>query len=272
MGDVPAILAEGLQKAYGNVRALGGVDLWCASTAAPPELAESPGAASRPESLLGRIVRTVVPGVRRVHAQVRPYAKAWDEANQIALATAGPLWAVLGDSTAQGIGAPSYEQGYVGQLRALLDAQRGEEGRWRVLNFSRSGARAADVLGAQLPRLEGLEVPVSLVTCAIGANDLIPTPTAVLVAQLREIIARLPQGAVIATLPQGLRPPRAEVANAMIWEAAPAAGLRVADVWSRTGPPWRGKFAADGFHPGALGYADWAAAFAQALGLDFGPI
>ncbi len=28
----------------------------------------------------------------------------------------------------------------------------------------------------------------------------------------------------------------------------------------RFAPPWRGKSGPDGFHPSALGYADWAAA------------
>ena len=41
----------------------------------------------------------------------------------------------------------------------------------------------------------------------------------------------------------------------------------MADVGARTGPPWEGKYAEDRFHPGALGYADWAAAFAEALEL-----
>ena len=40
------------------------------------------------------------------------------------------------------------------------------------------------------------------------------------------------------------------------------------DVWAHTGPPWRGKFASDGFHPGSRGYADWAAAFAEPLALS----
>ena len=63
----------------------------------------------------------VLPGVRQVHAQVAPFAKAWDEANDTALSGEGPLWVVLGDSTAQGIGATAYDQGYVGQLRTALD-------------------------------------------------------------------------------------------------------------------------------------------------------
>ena len=39
----------------------------------------------------------------------------------------------------------------------------------------------------------------------------------------------------------------------------------VADVFARTGPPWKDKFAADHFHPADLGYADWAAAFAEVI-------
>jgi acyl-CoA thioesterase-1 len=216
---------------------------------------------------LAHLARVLLPGVRRVHNQVVPYARSWDEANSLALAAAGPLWAVLGDSTAQGIGAVAYDRGYVGQLRLLLDAKRPEHGRWRVLNLSRSGARAADVLSGQLPRLESLDVSPALVTCAVGANDLIPTPTAELVERLRAIMRRLPEGAVMATLPQGLRPQRAVMVNDVIRSEAPAAGLRVADVWAHTGPPWRGKFSSDGFHPAALGYRDWATAFAEALEL-----
>lgn len=215
-----------------------------------------------------RLARTVIPGIRRVHGQVARYAALWDEANVLAATGTGPLWVVLGDSTAQGVGAPAYDQGYVGQLRQLLDRDRAEQGRWRVLNWSRSGARAADVLDVQLPRLEALDRAADLVTLAIGANDLRPTPLDELVDNLRRIMGRLPDGAVIATIPQGLRPEKARAVNQVIRAEAPASGLRVADVWASTGPPWRGKFAADGFHPGALGYADWAAAFAEALGLD----
>ncbi len=215
-------------------------------------------------SLLGRVVRAVVPGVRKVHGQVARYAREWEAANGVALAAAGRLWVVLGDSTAQGIGAPSWEEGYVGQLRRALDD--GSERPWRVVNLSRSGARTDDVLDRQLPALEALATPPDLVTCAIGANDIVRrTPLPQLEEQLRGIVARLPAGAVIATVPQGLSPVRTEAANRVIREAAPAAGLLVADVWARTGPPWHGKFSSDGFHPGALGYADWAAAFAEVL-------
>ncbi|HEX2274651.1 MAG TPA: GDSL-type esterase/lipase family protein [Acidimicrobiales bacterium] len=214
-------------------------------------------------SSVGKVGRLTLPGVRQVHAQVAVYAKAWEEANALALSGQGPLWVVLGDSTAQGIGAPSYDQGYVGQLRRMLDEHSSRP--WRVLNFSRSGARAADVVNVQLPRLEELDTTPDLVTCAIGANDMVPTPLPQVLDSIREIIRRLPRGSIIATIPQGLRSSRATVVNEMIRDEAPAAGLVVADVWAHTGPPWHGKLAEDGFHPGLAGYAEWAKAFAEAL-------
>ncbi len=221
------------------------------------------GVVRRGRSWAGKAVRIFLPGVRRVYLQVAPFARAWDEANEAALGGRGPLWVVLGDSTAQGIGAPTYDQGYVGQLRSALDEHASTP--WRVLNLSRSGATAGDVVAGQLPRLEALDTMPQLITCAIGANDMLRTPLDTLLVSLREIMRRLPEGSLMATLPQGLRPARATVVNDVIGAEAPAAGLVVADVWAHTGPPWHGKLAADGFHPGLVGYADWAAAFAEVL-------
>ena len=215
-------------------------------------------------SVLGRLARLLHPGLRQVHAQVARYAAAWEQANARAHAGAGPLWVVLGDSTAQGIGAPAWNEGYVGQLLAGLDA--GAERPWRVLNLSKSGARTTDVLERQLPALRALAAAPDLVTCSIGANDIVGrVPVATLEARLRAVLAGLPARAVVATVPQGLNRARTEAANRLIRAEAPAAELVVADVWAHTGPPWHGKLAADGFHPGALGYADWASAFAAVL-------
>lgn len=215
-------------------------------------------------SIVGRVVRVFLPGMRTVHAQVARYAAEWEQANGTERAGAGPLWVVLGDSTAQGIGAPSWDEGYVGQLRRSLDA--GSAHPWRVLNLSKSGARTSDVLHRQLPALEALDAPADLVTCAIGANDIVRRiPARTIEANLRAIMARLPKRSIIATLPQGLGPERTQAVNRVVRAEAPAAGLVVADLWARTGPPWHGKYAEDRFHPGALGYADWAAAFADVL-------
>ena len=217
-------------------------------------------------SVLGSLARGLHPGVRKVHAQVARYAAEWERANGAAIRAAGPLWVVLGDSTAQGIGATTWAEGYVGQLlRALND---GAERPWRVVNLSKSGARAADVVDRQLPALEAQGTPADLVTCAIGANDVVRrTRGPVLEQQLRAIMAGLPDRSVIATVPQGLNRARTEAVNRLLKAEAPAAGLVVADVWAHSGPPWHGKLAEDGFHPGVLGYAEWAAAFAEALDL-----
>ncbi|MEA2715849.1 MAG: hypothetical protein QOI99_166 [Actinomycetota bacterium] len=219
-----------------------------------------------PPKVVGLLVRGALPGLRRVHAQVPAYAKAWEEANALALAASGPLWVVLGDSTAQGIGAPSPAEGYVGQVHRMLEAGTGQA--WRVLNLSRSGGRISDVLTRQLPILESLDVAPDLVTCAVGANDVIRrTPLSQVEAELREIMRRLPAGSVVATLPQGLWRERAAPIDQLVKAEAAGFGLRVADVHAHTGPPWDGKYAEDRFHPGVLGYADWATAFAEALEL-----
>jgi lysophospholipase L1-like esterase len=62
-------------------------------------------------------------------------------------------------------------------------------------------------------------------------------------------------------------PKRAARFNALISELVAEHGLVLVDVWSRTGPPWEGKFSGDRFHPNDAGYLGWAAAFLDALGL-----
>jgi hypothetical protein len=102
-------------------------------------------------------------GVIALRADCVTFASHWDAHNQQVLAERGPLWVVLGDSSAQGLGAPSPMGGYVGQVLAQLRRRTGQ--RWRVLNLSLSGALIRDVLHDQLPRLP---VAPDLVTCGVG--------------------------------------------------------------------------------------------------------
>ena len=88
------------------------------------------------------------------------FASHWQLHNYRILTESGPLWVVLGDSTAQGLGAPSPEGGYVGQVLAELRQRTGQ--RWRVLNLSTSGALIRDVLHDQLPRLPAAAGPGDL--------------------------------------------------------------------------------------------------------------
>ena len=111
-------------------------------------------------------------------------------------------------------------------------------------------------------------VEPEVVTCAAGANDVIRFGFRRVVEALGDLIRVLPPRAVLATIPQGLLPGRTRELNQIIRADAPAAGLRIADAWAHTGPPWQGKYAADDFHPNDTGYGEWCAAFAEAIGLD----
>jgi lysophospholipase L1-like esterase len=215
--------------------------------------------------LTSRLVRRMRPGIAATLEVEDDWRRYWEESNERARRAEGPLWVALGDSTAQGIGASAPDRGYVGQLLGRLRER--ESAAWRVVNLSVTGARLADVVRGQLPRLEDLG-GADLVTCAAGANDLIRFGFSRARQALHALIDGLPSEAVLGTCPQGLWPKRTLELNRIIGAEAPAAGLRIAEVWAHTGPPWSGKYAGDGFHPNETGYADWCAAFAAAIGLD----
>jgi lysophospholipase L1-like esterase len=209
-------------------------------------------------------------GVARVRVQCAGHAEHWRRLATEAQAGAGPLWVVLGDSSAQAVGAVHPEDGYVGLVRAALS---GAGQPWRVLNLSSAGALTRDVLADQLPRLDLLlragHRP-DLVSCGVGANDVLRTPPHRLRRELAGVAAGLPAGSLLLTLTAGLRGHGARYLgwlNTGIRAAAVAYGHSVADVEREFGPPWAGKFSPDGFHPSALGYTDWATAVLRALDL-----
>jgi lysophospholipase L1-like esterase len=169
--------------------------------------------------LVGRL-----PLFRRTQVQVRQYAAAWSAGNETACSGTGPLWVVLGDSAAQGVGASSHLSGYVGLVLTRLRAADGRP--WRVVNLSRSGARTRE-----------------------------------------DLCAALPPGAVVATCPRGVFERKSARVNAVLRARAAERGLRVADLWAHTGPPYRGRYA-DGFHPNDRGYLQWADALSDTLGLQ----
>ena len=122
-------------------------------------------------------------GVTAMREDCAAFARHWQAHNDRVLRPAqldGPLWVVLGDSTAQGLGALSPDGGYVGQVLAELRGHTGLP--WRVLNLSVSGSLTRDVLGAQLPLVPA---HADLVTCGIGVNDILYTSPAKLFTDLR---------------------------------------------------------------------------------------
>jgi acyl-CoA thioesterase-1 len=211
-------------------------------------------------------------GVASMRADCVTFAEHWQAHNEWVLsqpAGSGPLWAVLGDSTAQGLGAPTPEGGYVGQVLAVLREQTGLP--WQVLNLSASGALIRDVLHEQLPRIPD---ETQLVTCGIGVNDVLFAGPGRLFADVRALLAAVPDHTVVLDLPLPLKYgglfgrvslPYVTRINRTLREVAASRGLPVARISAHFGPPWAGKLACDNFHPSHQGYRDWTRAILRVI-------
>lgn len=196
-------------------------------------------------------------GVRSVMAQVPPYAWWWEESNRAALAAGRPLWVALGDSLTQGIGASAPDRGWVGQL--LDDPPARVEGT-ALVNLSFNGARVHDVLDRQLPalhRLGDLGHEIGLVTLLIGNNDLVSRRwRRTLTESMRALLEQVPEGTVVATQP-GTQPAALRF-NDVVDDVAQRRGLPILEYRVPQMRSWRGKLAADHFHPNDRGYAGMA--------------
>ncbi len=216
-------------------------------------------------------------GVAAMRADRRTFAGYWAAHNDRVReerasegAGADPLWVVLGDSTAQGLGAPGPKGGYVGQ--ALTQLRRNTGQHWRVINLSVSGALTRDVLAEQIPLLAD-EQP-DLVTCGAGANDIMYSAPGRLFADLRELLKAVPDNTVLLDLPLltgfwgivgRISVPYISRMNRVIHEVALQRDLPVAEVSAHFTPPWAGKFSCDNFHPSQDGYRDWTRALLAAV-------
>jgi len=209
-------------------------------------------------------------GVNAMRSDCAEFADFWVAHNSRVLAGEGPLWVVLGDSTAQGLGAPGPTLGYVGQALTALRRRTGRP--WRVLNLSVSGSVIRDVLDKQL---SAIPAAAELVTCGIGVNDILYTPPGRLFADMRSLVETVPTGTVLLDLPvpSGVwgilgraSVPYVTRINRVLHSAAIMRGLRVARVSEEFTGPWEGKFASDRFHPSQDGHRDWARALVAAIG------
>jgi lysophospholipase L1-like esterase len=205
---------------------------------------------------LGRIM----PGVAEVQKQVEPYAAAWRAANLEALGGRHRRWVALGDSMTQGIGASSPEAGWVGQLA------RRQTGPVDVINLSQSGARVEDVISHQLPVWRKLAPAPhgEILTVLIGSNDVIsPRHRQLMAEAFAELLEALPVGAIVSAVPSPAAPARE--ANELVRAAAAAGDIRAVFPSSFDPGAWRGRLAADRFHPNDAGYTMIADTFADAV-------
>jgi lysophospholipase L1-like esterase len=178
------------------------------------------------------------------------------------------LYIAIGDSAAQGIGASRPSRSYVGQLARRLRDQTDRS--VRVVNLAVSGATVGLALRDQVPHLRKLEADI--LTVSIGANDVADWDSARFEREYRELLAALPDHAIIADLPSFyVLPGRRAVAegNRIIRRLAAERGLRVVDLHARThrqgGWGMTTQFAGDLFHPNDRGYKVWADAFWPAV-------
>ena len=222
---------------------------------------------ARPPGALMTALSTVLPGVSSVRDQTEPYAAAWRRANDAALAAEGPLLVAIGDSMSQGIGATAPDRGLVGQVAERLAAACRP---YRVVNLSVTGARVQDAINHQLPALRELVAmgqDPDLVMVVIGSNDVVsPRLRAGLTERFTILLDGLPDGAVVSNLPNPHR--EARRVRALLREREREGRLVVADMHRKGPRSWRGKLAADKFHPNDAGYAAMAQVFDLALGLE----
>ena len=110
----------------------------------------------------------------------------------------------------------------------------------------------------------GRELGADLVTAVVGGNDALRSKEADWLRATEDLCAALPPGAVVSTTARGVFERKTRRVNQVVRARAAERGLRVADLWAHTGPPYRGLYA-DGFHPNDRGYLQWADALSVAL-------
>jgi lysophospholipase L1-like esterase len=204
--------------------------------------------------------RRLFRGVARVADQVEPYAQSWARHNEAVLHDDRPLWVALGDSLSQGIGATTWESGWLPTAARELAAL----GRpYRVLNLSATGATTDDVLKTQLPVLADLDPRPALVTLLVGSNDMISRKRRPgLFERWAALLPQLPERSVVALMPQPV--PVARRVNALITRYARDRRLVAVNVRPAAWPIL-GHRAPDLFHPNDHGYRRIADLFVRAI-------
>jgi acyl-CoA thioesterase-1 len=174
------------------------------------------------------------------------------------------LYAAIGDSTAQGIGASKPHRSYVGEIARHIRAVTGTT--VRVANLGVSGSTVRGALLEQLPKLRKLDP--DLVTVSIGANNMAAFEAETFENDLKRLFEGLPAHAIVADLPSFYFLPAEKnviIANEIVHRLAEEFGFPVVPLYERTKKQglWgvTTQFAGDLFHPNDRGYNVWAQAF-----------
>jgi lysophospholipase L1-like esterase len=184
------------------------------------------------------------------------------------------VYAALGDSTVEGIGATSAAVNYVARIHERLRAVYPQA---RTTNLGVAGATSADVVAGQLER--AIALAPDLVTLSIGPNDITGRVSVrdyerhvdTIFTRLRKettavvVVNLLPD---LAVTPRFRNDPARDVVgrlsiefNTALAARAREHGVEVVDLYgpSRAEVMARPELvASDGYHPSDLGYARWA--------------
>lgn len=178
--------------------------------------------------------------------------------------------AILGESTAAGVGVASLEDALAGRFVHELTARLGRRIAWTL--SARTGVTAAEARRTLLPALG----PSDLALVVLGVNDTLRLTgrarwgreISAIVSSLdarQVLLAGLPDLDAFPTLPQPLRGVLADQARTLDAELS-AVALADPAVVHAPSPPLDGHdFAADGFHPGIGTYRAWAEHLAAAV-------
>ncbi len=177
---------------------------------------------------------------------------------------------VLGDSTAAGVGADTQNDALPGNLARELNTLTGRGVEWRAIG--ENGADASEFIERYLD--EACAESWDIVFLSIGANDALGLRSRRSFARdIRTILDRLRAASPDATILMSSLPAFFRfglLPNPLRWnlylhsrnleDAARAVVATFPDVHMSPPPPpyTEGFFASDLFHPGPIGYRDWA--------------
>ena len=193
------------------------------------------------------------------------HSKWWRDQVKV---TGDIVYVAIGDSAAQGIGATKPGNSYVGLLAEHIRHVTARS--VHVINLSISGARVADAIGFQLPKV--VDLKPDIVTVSVGANDMAAFDPRQFERDIRRLFSALPAKSLVADLPSfhfadGER--KVNVANRIVRRSAIANGLTLVPLYKTTRKQGIAlaltQVAGDFFHPNDRGYRIWASAFLPAL-------
>ena len=186
--------------------------------------------------------------------------------------------AVVGESTAAGVGVSTHDDGFTGSLARELAARTGRSVEWTVVG--RDGATARRIRHRLVPELiETASSPWDTVVVLAGVNDVLgrrdpgewSEDLTAIIDELsrhaaRVVIAGVPPFEQFPSVPRTLARFLARRAAALDTASQRVCAGRPRTVWvsSTDSMPMRPEFfSSDRFHPGALGYEHWARLIAE---------